>query len=457
MTAPARTSEPSTWRWLAALLLLGVALRWVAFAGYPAQSYPDTGTYFRAAAELISGDFSVGQGRRTPGYPLVIALAGLSSGGVVALQWAAGIATSLMLFALVRLVGGSPALAFVAGASYNLNLQQLYQEADLLTETFSTFSVAATLVALACTIRRLRQGRSAWGLLVLTGVAGGYAVMVRPQFVVFGIVVPLALIWAQGGWRWPTWRSVAVAAVGTLPIVLIVLAWCAVVWVKVGYFTMSTQSGFGMVNHPIDYIEQAPAPYEKVRDILVRTRDARIAEVGHSRNTIWYAWPEIQRATGWTLPEASRHFQRMCTQMFAADPMRYAVSVAHAWYDFWAVPIFWEPGQIRPPWLGAWLDKVWSWQMWALRLFNLAFVGLVALVLAWPRARRGTGWGIELTAVAAVVLMSSVVQALADQGASARYAIPTQAAVVVVVVVAAWRWWSARRDAVAPDHGSGAT
>jgi hypothetical protein len=40
------------------------------------QSYPDTGNVHRGARDLISGEFTVGMGRRTPGYPLFIAALG---------------------------------------------------------------------------------------------------------------------------------------------------------------------------------------------------------------------------------------------------------------------------------------------------------------------------------------------------------------------------------------------
>lgn len=457
MTQDTHHPHQRQWQWLAALLLLGIAVRLVCFTGYEMQLFPDSSTYRQAAADLLSGDFSVGLGRRTPGYPLVMAIVGSKTSTIFGLQALVGLGISAMLFAIARLLGGSPRIAFVVGASYSLNLQQLFQEATLLTETMSTFSVVAACLALMVAVRRVRGGQSAVTWLLLTGALAGYSVMVRPQYVVFAAIVPLALLYSSGKWRWPGSRGLGIAATATLPIVLIVLAWCTVVYVKVGYFTMSTQSGFGMVNHPIDYIEKAPAPYEQVRDILIRTRDARIAQVGHSRNTIWYAWPEIQQATGWTLPEASRHFQRMCSRMFADDPLRYAISVAHAWYDFWAVPIFWDPSQIRPTGLGSLLDRAWPLQMWMLRLANLAFVLMVAVVVVWPKARGVVGWGIELTSIAAVVLMSSVVQALADQGASARYAIPTQALVLAVVLMAFWRVWRVHRINPPAGHASVAT
>ena len=143
-----------------------------------------------------------------------------------------------------------------------------------------------------------------------------------------------------------------------------VLGWAAVVYVKVGHFTMSTQSGLSLVNHSIFFIEDAPARYAQVRDILLEYRAKRIAEVGHPGNTMWSALPAIREATGWSLPEASRELQKMSVQMFLQHPLRYAISVASAWLEFWTVPAMW----IAPS-----LDRLWWVEHKLLRLANLAF------------------------------------------------------------------------------------
>ena len=127
-------------------------------------------------------------------------------------------------------------------------------------------------------------------------------------------------------------RAIGLAALITAPMVAAVLGWAAVVYVKVGHFTMSTQSGLSLVNHSIFFIEDAPARYAQVRDILLEYRAKRIAEVGHPGNTMWSALPAIREATGWSLPEASRELQKMSVQMFlehrCATPLAWR---AHGW------------------------------------------------------------------------------------------------------------------------------
>jgi hypothetical protein len=452
--APIRLSDaahrPRSLLWaLFVVFVVAVVVRIPLWLAYEPVSYPDTGTYLQAAKDLVSGDHSLGQGRRTPGYPLVIAAAGGDAEWVLAFQLLSGVATAMLMAGVVMALTGKPTWAAAAGLVHALNLQQLFQEGALLTESTATLAVAVCVALLIGLARRLRNGQTPWMGLLALGLLCAYALFVRPQFICLLLIAPAAMVFAASGWQWPTTRSVGAAALVLGPAVLAVLAWCALLQAKTGYFTLSTQSGFGMVNHPIDYIELAPPQYAPVRDVLIKVRDERIAQVGHSRNTIWYAWPEIQRVTGWTLPEASRQLQAMCRQLFIEHPWRYARSVASAWVDFWTVPFFWKPEQVNPTVRSA-VEATWWVQHKLLRLANLAFVLVVAAVCVWPAFRRRVQWDVALSAIAATVLMSSLIQALADQGASSRYHLPTQSLVVLVLLVVAARWWSARQPAEDP-------
>jgi hypothetical protein len=218
-----------------------------------------------------------------------------------------------------------------------------------------------------------------------------------------------------------------------------VLTWAKVMESKTGYFTMSTQSGFGLVNHSVEFIELAPERYATVRDILLRHRAERIASFGQAGNTIWYALPEIRQATGWSLPEASRQMQQMSMQMFAEHPWLYAQSVFRPWLEFWTVPIIWAPDRISPPWLAEPLKAIWWVEHKLLRLCNLLFVALVATVVVSRRVREAVHWDLGAGAISALILASSLLQAMADRGAGSRYAMTVQALIVLVLIVSAAR------------------
>lgn len=431
-----------TWLWpLLLVLLAAAAVRAPIWLGYPPTTSPDTGTYLQAAKDLISGDFSIGQGRRTPGYPLLIAMAGGDLDRVVGLQLLGGLATTLLIYALGLRLTQRRGWAATAAMLHALNLQQLFTEGLVMTEAVSVLSVVATLALLmaACAQSARRADGGPVALLMLTGILAAFALFVRPQFLCLLLIAPLAVGWAVSRARSSRGPALLAGALVLIPAIGLIVTWGLIQKEKTGQFTLSTQSGFGLVNHAIDFIELAPDAYAPAREVLKQTRERRVAEVGHSRNTIWYAWPEIQRVTGWSLPEASRHFQAMCRQMFIEHPWLYARSVASAWIDFWTVPFFWKPEQV-PPAVRTVVEGVWWVQHKLLRLANLAFVLVVAAVLVSPAFRRRAQWDVALTAISATILMSSLIQAMADQGASSRYHLPTQSLTVLVLAVVAARW-----------------
>jgi hypothetical protein len=433
----------TTRHWLLLLILLGALLRIALFHVYPPQTVPDTGTYYAAARELTAtAEPGLAPARRTPGYPAFLLLTGGDPRNVVAAQMALGVLTSVLLFLIALGMGARPGVAFAAAAAYDLSVQQLWLELTLMTEALTTFLLAAMTLVLLVTLRRLRDGRRAAMLAVGVGLLGLAAILVRPQFVYLVLLLPLLAVYAAGGLRWPTGRAALHAALIAAPIVLGLFTWGKVVQAKTGYFTMSSQSGFGLVNHTVEFIELAPPEFATVRDILLRHRAERIAAAGHAGNTVWYAWPEIREATGWSLPEASQQFHRLSREMFAEHPLRYSASFVRPWLEFWTVPIFWEPARIEPAWLRAPLEGIWAVEHKFVRLANLVFLLLAAAVLVRPRIRRAVRWDLDSTAIALLVLGSSVLQAMADRGAGSRYAVTLQALIVLLVLVSASRWWA---------------
>lgn len=416
--------------WLLALIAASMLIRvWAPFP-HEIVKVPDSGTYVTAARDLISGDFSQGVGRRTPGYPLLIAAVGEHPFAMMLAQMTLGVLTSALLFAITLRMTGRPVLGFAVGLLHSLNLQQLFLEGVLATEALSTALAVLTVTALLLVLHRIRSGRESRAIVVAVGILAAAAILVRPQFLFFGLLLPAFVLYATTGLRWPSRRAIALAALVTAPMLAAVLGWAAVVYVKLGHFTMSTQSGFGLVNHSIFFIEHAPARYAHVRDILLEYRAKRIADVGHPGNTIWYALPAIREATGWSLPEASREMQRMSAEMFMKHPVHYAVGVASAWIEFWTVPAVW----IAPS-----LGGLWWVEHKLLRLANLAFALIVCGVVVSRRLREALRWDLSMTVIAAMILGSCLLQALVERGAGSRYGITSQSLIVLVVIVAASR------------------
>jgi len=74
-----------------------------------------------------------------------------------------------------------------------------------------------------------------------------------------------------------------------------------------------------------------------------------------------------------------------------------------------------------------------------------AIVLLVVVILFSRRARTAVRWDLTMTTISAIVLLSSVIQALADYGASSRYAVTVQALVVLVAMTCAFHLYTGWR------------
>src|SRR6266545_5702251 len=168
----------STKAWIGVLLMAGMGLRLGLWIIDEPRAFPDTGTYIAVAKQFLSGDFSGYEGRRTLGYPLLLILARFAPDVVWMIQMLAGLAISVCLFYMAYELTGKHGFAFLMGMTYNLNLGQLFFEANLIPETETTLFVTSTAALLALIHRRCRDRSSGW-ILILAGTLAGGAVMAR--------------------------------------------------------------------------------------------------------------------------------------------------------------------------------------------------------------------------------------------------------------------------------------
>lgn len=215
---------------LAAILLAGALLR----AAYlrdlkndPLYLHPalDAELHQYWARALATGDWTVPRGRndpripttpyfRPPGYPYALSLVDRLTGGseeaARIAQFALGLGTALLGFALGRRVAGTACGLFAATAlsgSWTL----IFFEGELLDSSLLATLVLATLLALDTAVRRPSIARFA-----AAGVLAGLASLVRPNVLAF---LPFAAAWAF--WRVrrsaiTRTRSAAFAAAATL-------------------------------------------------------------------------------------------------------------------------------------------------------------------------------------------------------------------------------------------------
>ncbi len=423
-----------------ALVLICVLIRVVVHFNYMPVQYPDSSGYINLASQIRSLDFGNYDGSRTPIYPLMLLSFGLDYGLVWYAQMAMGISISLMLYWFALNRTQSAIFAFLVGLSHSLSLNQLFAEANILSETLSTFLLVCSLLLVAPASHRTRHYLPH---LACTGIVVGLAGLTRPILLLLAPLYCLffALQWShQGRAIVPTTARASHLLSFASPIIVMVLGWSVFNSVTTNYFGPTTLVGYNLSQHAGAFIELAPDEYAEIRDLYLRYRQAQIANTGSHSMTIWNAYPEMQKVTGTSFGDLSRRLTTLSVTLFVEHPTLYLKSASRAWIEFWRVSNYWQLEQVKLPFLARALESTWWIEKRLLVLVNLMFLSITAYSLCRSLIRRQLFPSALDVLVIAVVLSASVVQALTEYGENARYSIPIQSLVVYLVSLSAWSY-----------------
>ncbi len=411
------------------LLVIAVAIRVGIVFIYQPVTLPDSGTYSELASQILNMDFRNHLGLRTPGYPLVLLLAGQNLFVVWLIQAVLGVLVSLLLFWICFAYTGNTVWSLLTGLLHSLALNQLFFEANILSETFTTFAV---VLSVACFARALNGGpRPRNG--IVAGLVSALATLTRPLYVYLGpLFVILVILFERNGKRLATSLGVA--------FLLPLLGWATFNKVTIDYFGLSTFAGYNLTNHSGGFIEKAGDQYATIRDIFLKHREEKIAETGRHQMTIMAARDELLEKTGLDDATLSRQFAQLSLELFIRNPMLYLRSVAESWASFWAVPLYMDKSKLTIPGAARVVAAVFAFERMFLLMMNFLAIAVSAWVLVRATLRRLQGTpGLPIPVIiACVILGASVLQALVESGENARYGIPTQSLAVTLVLLAAW-------------------
>lgn len=434
MQASRREVKPE-WRWLRLVAGTAAVVRLAALAFYPPVQYSDSASYWRLAGAVHAG-WGNYDGTRTPGYPVFLALAG-SNNGAYGLQLLLGFLMTLGLFFLGWKLSGSPAFGAAIGLVHTLNPQQVFFEANILSESLATFLVFACMLGVFLWMRSGANRRAVLALGV--GITASLAALTRPLFFFLPVWLALWLGLAHPG-------SLRKPQVGTIlrilaPCLLLVGGWVLFIYNHFGVISLSTMNGYHMVQHTGAFFEYVPDEYKDIRDIYIKYRDQRIAEYGTQGNTIWDAIPELEQVSGLNFYDLSRTMAKISIDLIRAHPGLYLRSAASGWVMFWRAPVYWSGGETGSSTARQALEIYKRIIEGGLAVINLAF--LVTSILALVSGRLRTAWKILpfLTLIASTIWLTSIVQTLLDHGDNPRFLVPLQSLVVLWVLWIAWQSW----------------
>ena len=429
-------SEPQI-RWGGALAIIGALERAWLWSVYQPIPYPDTNAYLRLARVLSRFTLKGYDGTRVPGFPALLAAVSLEPGQVWLAQMGLGWLISLLLFWVTWRMTGSISVAMFTGCLYNLIPGQILFEANLLSETLTTFWVILSLTLLML-LRRVKNQTAGIILTLLLGVCASATGMVRPLFFPLTIwLVPFIWSAVEGDWRHRLLR-VIVFSIGPL---LIQGGWLLFIYDRFHMFSPTTMGGFSLVQHTGEYFEYLPDSVASIRDTYLHFRDLHIAERGVQTNAVWDAIPAMTEATGLSSYALSRKIGQLSIQLILQHPDLYLSNALEGWVAFWKAPVYWQPSAVHSDvarGLIAFMVPIGRGiSIIANGLF--LFISITALMRKSWRVR--LGFGQQMVASAGLVWWISIVQTLVDHGDNPRFLVPLQMIVISVLFCSLWFWY----------------
>jgi len=354
---------------------------------------------------------------------------------VYAAQLALGLLSSLLFFYIGWRVSGRGWFGALAALAHTLNLQQLFFEANLITESLATFFLAAALAAVAWLLYSGRT-RPLWQTLSMAlrgGVMTGLATLTRPLFV----FLPLwAAFFLLVSWRAAApkvrWAAALTAALAGLALTG---AWVNFIHQRSGMWSLTNMTGYHLVQHTGLFFEYVPDEYAAIRDTYIQYREARIAETGEPGNAIWDAMPALEQASGLGLVQLSDLLTKISIQLILQHPGLYLRSVWEGWLWFWKAPIYWSAETFTNPALRAALNGLVIVERGGMIAANAAFL-LGSLALVSQKMRQILKTDAFIWFAASTVWLTSILQTLLDHGDNPRFSVPTQSLLMFLVL-----WW----------------
>jgi len=414
--------------WLGIVLILSILLRVLLFTTYSPVAYSDTGGYLRSARAVANG-FDNYDGTRTPVYPIFIAMMG-SENAIYAGQLFLGLCVTAAWFLIGYKASGRPFFGAVIALAHSLNPGQFFFEANLLTETLATFWLMLSFLGAYFWLSNANN-RSIW-LGFGIGVSAALGALTRPQFIFMPILLSLFLIFSfQDGHLKLNWKPILGVL---LPAVILIGGWMSWIHSRYHIFSVTTMSGFHLVQHTGYYFEDVPDEYAALRDVYLDYRQDRIQTYGTQSNTIWEAIPAMQEASGMNFYELSRNLQEISIRLILRHPWQYLMRVFKGWWLFWRAPVYWDRDAFSEPIVST-LMQVWVFGARGLMfVMNMVFIlsSLSALVVKKLRER----W--QLTPfhwlLAVCIWGTSILTSLVEHGENQRFLIPLQTVVIFWVL-----------------------
>jgi hypothetical protein len=444
--------------WLVVVCVVALVERLLVIVLYQPVSFSDTPSYRRLADTILQG-FNNYDGTRTPGYPVFLALVG-SDQRVWLAQLFLGFVTTLLLFYIGWKLTDKPWFGGFIALAHTLNLGQLFFESNLLTESLTTFLMVLTVAGMLAWLLYPKI-RGLW-LAILLGLFSSVTLLVRPLFIYLPFFL-LVFLWLasrfvqnpinlanEAGTKLdnPTHHALPwfLGIAFLIPFVLLLGGWLVFIHKNFGEWSLTTMTGYHLVQHTGNFFEYVPDEYASLRDTYIKYRDAHIAQFGTQTNAIWDAIPEMSQVSGYSFYALSRVLTRISIQLILQHPFLYIKNAIYGWWMFWRVPVYWSADALHFPWMAGGVRLVIQIERILVFFINLAFIfasiyfavmEFIAFIRHKPSIlsirRSHPSLYTFFWVVLGNIWIASILQTLLDHGDNPRFLVPLQSLVVLWV------------------------
>jgi len=455
---PKKIQSPTFW--LLLVLAVGLISRLIILLLYQPVAFSDSPSYRRLANSVLQG-FEKYDGTRTPGYPVFLALTG-NDQCVWVVQLLLGLATTLLLFYIGWKLTERPWFGGLIALSHTFNLGQLFFESNLLTETLTTFLLVLTMSGMLIWLLYPKR-RSLWFAFFI-GLISVLTVLVRPLFIYLPFFL-LIFMWIGLKLKYIPAGSIYVIdskiskqqpsvdlhslkflIAFIVPVVLLLGGWVSFIYKNYGDWSLTTMSGYHLIQHTGSFFEYVPDEYASLRDTYIHYRDIHITQYGTQTNTIWEAIPEMSRVSGYNFYDLSKVLTRISIQLILSHPFLFMKSAFFGWWMFWRTSFYWSADALRYSWMASGLSFVILVERIFLFIVNLIFIGSsIYFALSETLASiRHKSSRIRLHPVnpgkytyswllLGMIWIASILQTILDHGDNPRFLVPMQSLVVLWV------------------------
>lgn len=432
------------------LILLAVAAAWrlLFVCIWGPLSLPDSLAYHNLAQNILSGDgyvdtrpsqFLDASLIRTPGYPLF--LAGLrflfprSDILLLLVQQLLGVLSVGLIYGIAVLLTDART-GFRAGLIAALHPWLAITGNTFMTETVFIFVFTLALWLLTVAIKKESPAR-----LILSGLVFGVSLLVRPAFILFPFLLPVAL----GVSFKKLGKAAGFSALFAISSFAATLPWIAWNHAHKGYSGLAAFSGINLlalVQPPPSFFREQDAFHSALRSAYPAGREEVAPAAAPNvtgrltitRVTIPYTYRAVKilREQGYSQPEIDRRFLRIAEAYILRHPFSYAKSAGREMLKLWS--------GYSLEWLGGGFakrlyqnrrdgDRI----VWAVKMLGRIGLGAILAALtilgAWKIVREDPSLLILLMIIASITLACGFFTT-----ADLRYRLPAEPFIMLVIL-----------------------